>query len=189
MVVQAGVNAGSKPRPEDIPTAEKLTRKRFARDCGLEVVDESADYLVVNKPGDLVCHPTTGDSYSSLIGRVRLYLQESPDFCPHFVNRLDRETSGLVLISKQKNSHKKWVQAYEFSRKVYQAVVQGWPDSEGGTIDAPLGPASGSKVRLKQAVNPLGKPARTEWTLLRRGKREGQPYSLLEVKPDRKSVV
>jgi len=154
-----------------------------ARQCSLEVVDESADYLVVNKPGDLVCHPTTGDPYSSLIGRIRLYLKENSDFCPHFVNRLDRETSGLVLISKQKVRHKYWVQAYEFSRKVYMAVVQGWPGPDGGLINAPLGPASGSQVRLKQAVNPLGKPAQTEWTVLRRGLRQGQPYSLLAVMP------
>lgn len=162
-----------------------------AQACRLDVVDESTDYLVVNKPGDLVCHPTTGDDpYSSLIGRIRLYLREratsfpeASQPCPHFVNRLDRETSGLVMISKHKERHKYWVEAYESSQKIYQAVVAGWPKLDGGLIDAPLGPASGSPVRLKQAVNPLGKPARTEWRVLRRGWRDGRPYSLLEVRP------
>src|ERR1043166_995149 len=63
-----------------------------------EVIHEDEHLLVVNKPAGLVCHPTKGDEYSSLISRVRLYL--GPDSHPHMVNRLDRETSGVVIIGK-----------------------------------------------------------------------------------------
>ena len=62
-----------------------------------EILFEDADLLVVNKPADLVCHPTKGDEYSSLISRARLHL---PGTTPHLVNRLDRETSGVVVIAK-----------------------------------------------------------------------------------------
>ena len=54
--------------------------------------------LVVNKPAGLVCHPTKGDVYSSLISRVRLHLGTLGE--PQLINRLDRETSGLVLVAK-----------------------------------------------------------------------------------------
>src|ERR1044071_5044764 len=65
-----------------------------------EIVHEDDDLLVVNKPAGLVCHPTKGDAYSSLIGRVRLHLARVEEI--HMINRLDRETSGLVFVAKNK---------------------------------------------------------------------------------------
>ena len=63
-----------------------------------QIIDECADLLVLNKPAGLVCHPTKGDAYSSLISRVRLHL--GPEAQPQLINRLDRETSGLVVVAK-----------------------------------------------------------------------------------------
>ena len=142
----------------------------------LRIVDEGEDYLVVDKPGDLVCHPTTGDQFSSLISRIRLYLGECS---PHFVNRLDRETSGLVLVSK--SNHKKWCQRFESARKVYWALVHGWPAADQGVVEEPIGPLRGSLVRLKQAVVPDGKLALTGWRVLQRLPGD---ISLLEVVPE-----
>jgi len=150
----------------------------------IQVVDESHDYLVVDKPGDLVCHPTKTDEFSSLIGRLRLYFEGQSEVTPHFVNRLDRETSGLVLISKNRQGHKQFCQAYEEASKVYWAIVEGWPDSPSGTIDAPLGKATGSAVAIKQAVVPEGKPSRTQWKVLNRWQRAQHSYALLEVRPE-----
>jgi 23S rRNA pseudouridine1911/1915/1917 synthase len=130
----------------------------------LEIVEETADYLVVNKPGGLVCHPTKGDQFSSLIGRLRLYFSETDDE-PRFVHRLDRETSGLVLISKNRPVHKTLCRELEQSEKVYLAVVEGEPGA-GGVIDEPLGKALESEVVVKQAVVPNGKASITEWMLL-----------------------
>ena len=62
------------------------------------LVYEDDELLVVNKPADLVCHPTKGDEYSSLISRVRLHLGQSN---VHMINRLDRETTGIVLLAKR----------------------------------------------------------------------------------------
>jgi 23S rRNA pseudouridine1911/1915/1917 synthase len=64
----------------------------------LQIIHEDAELLVLNKPADLVCHPTKGDAYSSLISRVRLHL--GPGAQPQLINRLDRETSGVVLVAK-----------------------------------------------------------------------------------------
>ncbi|MEI9959898.1 MAG: pseudouridine synthase [Limisphaerales bacterium] len=63
-----------------------------------DIIHEDADLLVINKPAGLVCHPTKNGEMSSLIGRARLHLKDSAQ--PHLVNRLDRETSGVVVIAK-----------------------------------------------------------------------------------------
>src|SRR3954463_2646998 len=89
-----------------------------------EVIYEDADLLVIDKPAGLVCHPTKTDEMSSLIGRVRLHLGNSEG---RLVNRLDRETSGLVIVAKNA------VTAGELGRllagsgveKRYDAIVHG----------------------------------------------------------------
>ncbi len=59
------------------------------------IIFEDEDLLVINKPAGLVCHPTKGDEYSSLFGRIRLYLGKGGSR----INRLERETSGVVLVA------------------------------------------------------------------------------------------
>lgn len=63
-----------------------------------EVIFEDTDLLVINKPAGLVCHPTKGDEWSSLVSRTRLYL--GAERTAHLINRLDRETSGVVIAAK-----------------------------------------------------------------------------------------
>ncbi len=63
----------------------------------LNIIFEDDRLLVINKPGDLVCHPTKDGPLSSLVGRVRAYLGRDEAF---MVNRLDRETGGLMLVAK-----------------------------------------------------------------------------------------
>lgn len=148
-----------------------------ARQARLSIVEETQEYILVDKPGGLVCHPTKGDAFSSLIGRLRLYF-EGTDVEPRFVHRLDRETSGLVLISKERPVHKLLCRELEAARKDYLAVVHGCPESL-GTIDQPIGKAVGSQVVVKQAVVEGGKPSVTEWEVL--DSRGG--YSLLRLRP------
>lgn len=142
----------------------------------VDVVAESDDLVVVNKPGDLVCHPTKAGPESSLIGRLRWTYRNQPEVEPRFVNRLDRETSGLVVISKNRAAHKRLCRELESARKFYWAVVRGCP-GESGTIDQPLGKALNSPVVVKQAVVPGGKPSRTHWKLLS----QADEFSLLEL--------
>src|SRR3954453_8021438 len=77
----------------------KLMSNSAAPEKLFQILHEDNELLVINKPAGLVCHPTKGDVYSSLISRVRLHL--GPDGFPQLVNRLDRETSGLVLVAKE----------------------------------------------------------------------------------------
>lgn len=130
----------------------------------LDIIEETPDFIVLNKPGNLVCHPTKGTPYSSLIGRLRLYYQDS-EVEPRFVNRLDRETSGIVVVSKNRPAHKVLCRELEDSRKLYWAVVEGTPATS-GTIEQPLGKAENSPVVVKQAVREDGKPSITHWELL-----------------------
>jgi 23S rRNA pseudouridine1911/1915/1917 synthase len=133
-----------------------------------KIIHEDADLLVINKPAGLVCHPTKGDEYSSLISRVRLYLGDAAR--PHLVNRLDRETSGVTVVAKNANVAGELGRLWE-SREVekeYVAIVHGHVREEQGMIDAPLGKDEQSRVAIKDCVRPGGAPAQTEFNVLRR---------------------
>src|SRR5881628_3117509 len=89
------------------------------------IIHEDPDLLVINKPAGLVCHPTKTDEYSSLIGRVRLYLGQ--ELSPHLINRLDRETSGVVIVAKNSETAGKLGKIWETRAvlKAYLATVHG----------------------------------------------------------------
>lgn len=149
----------------------------------LNIIHEDADLLVVNKPAGLVCHPSKGDSRSSLIGRFRLHAGEGIKL--HMVNRLDRETSGVVVCVKGDRVAKEIRGLFERRRvgKSYQAIVQDWPEQDEGVIDAPIGRDEESVVGIKRAVLPGGAAARTAYTVVNRFEREGKRFALLNVEP------
>ncbi len=149
------------------------------------VIHEDANLLVVHKPADLVCHPTKGDEYSSLISRARIYLRgqtvlsagpsenlqpSTLNLQPHLVHRLDRETSGLVVIAKNPAAARDLGRIWETRevRKEYLAIVHGHVQVEQGTITAPLGKDLQSRVAIKDCVRPDGAPAQTEFTVEKR---------------------
>ena len=148
-----------------------------------QVIHEDNDLLVINKPADLVCHPTKGDAYSSLISRVRLHLGEGAT--PHLINRLDRETSGVVLVAKNSDVALELRRLWENgdARKHYLAIVHGHPLEPAGRIDAPLGRDEQSVVAIKDTVRADGAAACTEWEVTSRFERGGRPFSLLGVRP------
>jgi 23S rRNA pseudouridine1911/1915/1917 synthase len=133
-----------------------------------EILHEDDALLVVNKPAGLVCHPTKGDVYSSLISRVRLHL--GPAAKPHLVNRLDRETSGVTVVAKTALAAGELGRIWENRAvtKEYLAIVHGHLQTEGGLIDAPLGKDERSRVAIKDCVRPDGAPAQTEFFVERR---------------------
>src|SRR5688572_22292921 len=103
------------------------------------VIYEDAEMLVINKPAGLVCHPTKGDEYSSLISRARLYV--GPNAPAHIINRLDRETSGVVLVAKNSDVAGQLGKIWENRsvKKIYLAIVHGNVHQQCGIINAPLG--------------------------------------------------
>ena len=149
---------------------------------GLQVLYEDGRLLVVNKPAGLVCHPTRGDETSSLIGRVRLHLGSADG---RLVNRLDRETSGVVLVAKDGPAAGALgkLLASGACRKDYWAVVHGHVTPGALSIDAPLGKDDASTVAIKDAVRAGGAPARTDVAVDRRFTREGRPFTLVTVRP------
>jgi 23S rRNA pseudouridine1911/1915/1917 synthase len=169
----------------EFPRLEKL----FA------IIHEDADLLIVHKPADLVCHPTKGDEYSSLISRARIYLErQNPNppalhatrVAPHLVNRLDRETSGLVVIAKNAVAARELGAIWETRavRKEYLAIVHGHVAAEHGIIDAPLGKDEASGVAIKDCVRPDGTPAQTEFFVEKRFTRILEPCSPTHPAPD-----
>lgn len=149
----------------------------------LSIIYENSDLLVVNKPAGLVCHPTKGDAYSSLIGRVRLHCDPLTDI--HMINRLDRETSGIVLVAKNGETAAKLRRLWETRavEKEYVAIVHGSPPNPGGVIDAPLGKDEESRVAIKDRVRADGAPARTEFWVEQRIQRQGEAFTQLRIVP------
>jgi len=154
-----------------------------------DVLFEDEELLVVSKPAGLVCHPTKGDAYSSLISRLRLYLGEGAQ--PQLVNRLDRETSGVTLAAKAPGVARDLGRLFEQRavQKEYLAIVYGHPSTETGTITAALGKDELSRVAIKDCVRADGAAARTDFAVVRRfhrsipGAAKPQRFSLLTVQP------
>jgi 23S rRNA pseudouridine1911/1915/1917 synthase len=148
-----------------------------------EVIFEDADLLVINKPAGLVCHPTKGDEWSSLIGRTRLYLGAAGP--AHLINRLDRETSGVVLAAKHPAVAGKLGKLWENRavNKEYLAIVHGRVREDAGSIDLPLGRDEGSQVAVKDCVRHDGAGALTEFSVEKRFRRADADYTLLRVRP------
>jgi 23S rRNA pseudouridine1911/1915/1917 synthase len=148
-----------------------------------DIIHEDADLLVINKPADLVCHPTKGDEYSSLISRVRLHL--GADSKPHLVNRLDRETSGVTVAAKSAAVAGELGKLWETRtvEKEYLAIVHGHMREEHGLIDASLGKDESSVVAIKDCVRADGTPAQTEFWVERKFHRSEGEFSLLRLLP------
>src|ERR1017187_3711792 len=148
-----------------------------------DLVREDNELLVINKPAGLVCHPTKTDEHSSLIGRVRLHLGNSVR--PHLVNRLDRETSGIVIVAKNPETAGELGKLLESRaiEKEYLAIVHGDVRDEHGIINAPLGKDERSSVAIKDCVRTDGAAAQTEFWVERRFKRAEEQFTLLRVMP------
>jgi len=132
-----------------------------------EVVLEDDDVLVVDKPAPLVCHSASRPEHPTLVG----WLRERGLVTPHLVNRLDRETSGLVIVAKHERAATllgKQVQRREI-HKEYVAIVWGAFEQERGTIDQPIGMAKNSAVYTRRAVDrAAGQPCVTEFAVEQR---------------------
>ena len=146
------------------------------------ILFEDDHLLVLNKPAGLVCHPTRGDENSSLIGRIRQHLGTREG---RLVNRLDRETSGVVLVAKGAAPARELGTLFgtEAVTKSYWAITHGHASQTMFTIDAPTGRDDRSAVAIKDCVRPDGARARTDVRVMRTFERNGLPFSLLEVTP------
>ena len=134
------------------------------------IIDESDDYVVVDKPPFLLVHPTKPDGPRTLWKELRelLAFEIASGGQVSIVNRLDRETSGLVLVAKTAAAARHFgllMQRHQLNKE-YLAIVWGWPDWEETIVDASLdrqGKHRTSPIWLKQMIHPAGAPAQTEF--------------------------
>ena len=142
------------------------------------IVYEDEDLLVLNKPAGVAMHPKSGDaSAPSLAAMLTSYLGEGS--VPHFVSRLDKGTSGLLIAAKSGYVHDRLRRALHSSelRREYRAVAVGQVTPPCGVIDAPIGRADGSIVR--RCVREDGLVSRTEYEVLQTTER----FTLLRLRP------
>jgi 23S rRNA pseudouridine1911/1915/1917 synthase len=131
------------------------------------IIHQDEKVIVVNKPGDLICHPSKDGPWSSLAGAVRARFGLA---AAHLVSRLDRETSGVVVFAKNSAVAGRLQTAIQRRRvgKVYLAIMTG-EFSGPVTVDQPLGDDENSPVYSKAGVRPDGRPAVTHFTPLANG--------------------
>jgi 23S rRNA pseudouridine1911/1915/1917 synthase len=134
------------------------------------IIDESADWLVVDKPPFMEAHPSKPNGRATLWDGLRglLAYELVNGGQVSIINRLDRETSGLTLVAKHRAAARELHLQMQSRRveKEYLALVWGWPESDAFTIDAPIlrqGTRAPSPIHLKQTVHPEGAAARTRF--------------------------
>jgi 23S rRNA pseudouridine1911/1915/1917 synthase len=157
----------------------------IAEDIPLEVIFQNESVLVVNKPAGMVVHPSAGHGSGTLVHALLSYMpflgDENGNQRPGIVHRLDKETSGLILIAKNEKSQL-WLQEQFSSRKVektYLALIDGRPRTKNGRIEAPIYRSPFN--RKKMAIAPMGKGrlAVTNYST----EKEFQNHTLLLAKP------
>ena len=170
--------------------AVELKGERIANRTDFTVLEDTDDYIVVDKPAPMLVHPSKPSPVSTLWDELRALLAYDIANGAHLsiINRLDRETSGVVLITKHTEAARRFSIAMQRrqTQKVYQALVHGWPREDTFTIDAPLlrrGEVEPSPIWLKRMVHKDGQSAITHNRVLERIQHAGQPFSLLEVTP------
>ena len=139
----------------------------------LDIYYEDDDIIVVNKPSGMVVHPGAGNKTGTLVNALLYYTKGklsdiNGEARPGIVHRIDKDTSGLLLVSKTNRAHQ--ILSDEFKNKKvkrkYIALVEGVINENSGKIDAPIGRKSGDRVKM--AVRENGKKAVTNFKVIER---------------------
>ena len=167
----------------DIPEAKETGVK--AEDIPLDIVYEDEDIIVVNKPKGMVVHPANGNPDGTLVNAIMAHCKGSlsgigGEIRPGIVHRLDKDTSGLLIVAKNDRAHINMSEQIKNRevKKIYIALVRGVVPENEATINMPIGRST--KDRKKMAVRKDGKEAITHFKVLKRYAN----YTLLEVKID-----
>lgn len=166
-----------------IPEAKEIELK--PQDIKIDIVYEDSSIIVVNKPKGLVVHPAVGNPDGTLVNAIMNICKDSlsgigGEIRPGIVHRLDKDTTGLLIIAKNDKAHinlSEQIKNREV-KKMYVALVRGIVPENEATINMPIGRST--KDRKKMAVVKNGKEAITHFKVLNRYKK----YTLLEIKID-----
>ena len=154
-----------------IPDPQEYTA--MPENIPLDIVYEDDDLLVVNKPKDMVVHPAAGNYSGTLVNAVLYHCGDSLSGIngvvrPGILHRIDKNTSGLLLVAKNDNAHNflaEQIKEHSLTRE-YEAVVYGNLKNDSGTVDAPI--ARHPVKRKQMAIVAGGKNAVTHYTVLER---------------------
>ena len=165
----------------DLELPEPAALDLIPENIPLDIIYEDPDVIVVNKPQGMVVHPAAGHPTGTLVNALLYQIKDLSSINgiirPGIVHRIDKDTSGLLMVAKNDQAHESLAAQLQAktSKRRYLAIVHGCPDSNRGTIEAPIG--RNPKDRKKQAVVAGGKPALTHFKVLERF--VGDKYSLL----------
>lgn len=154
----------------DLPKPEVLEYE--AEDIPLDIVYEDDDVAVVNKPQGMVVHPSVGHTSGTLVNALMYHIHDLSSINgvvrPGIVHRIDKDTSGLLMIAKNDRAHQALAEELKDKKSLrkYLAIVHGNISNDRGVIEAPIGRSE--KDRKKQAVMAKGKPAVTHFKVLER---------------------
>ena len=181
---RAEAKAGTKARPGQqvvltVPAPKPAVPQ--AEDIPLEILYQDEDLAVVVKPCGMVVHPAAGNEDGTLVNALLHHLDSlggiGGELRPGIVHRLDKDTSGLLLVAKNDAAQlalSRQLQDRQME-KHYRALVDGLMKEPSGRVEAPI--ARSKKDRKKMAVDPEGREAVTDWTVLA----EGRGVTLLDV--------
>ena len=174
---RAETKAGMKPKPGQavcltVPAPKPAAPE--AQDIPLTILYQDDDLAVVVKPCGMVVHPAAGNEDGTLVNALLHHLDSlggiGGELRPGIVHRLDKDTSGLLLVAKNDAAQlalSRQLQNREME-KHYRALVEGNVKEDAGRVEAAI--ARSTKDRKKMAVDPGGREAVTEWTVLSRGR-------------------
>lgn len=154
----------------EVPEPEVV--EYVAEDLPLEIVYQDEDVAVVNKPQGMVVHPSAGHTSGTLVNALMYHIKDLSGINgvlrPGIVHRIDKDTSGLLMIAKNDQAHLALADELKNKKSLrkYWAIVHGNLPNDRGVIEAPIGRSE--KDRKKQAVTAKGKPALTRFQVLER---------------------
>jgi 23S rRNA pseudouridine1911/1915/1917 synthase len=156
-----------------------------AEEIALDIIFENNDLLVVNKPAGMVVHPSAGHQSGTLVHAALAHVKDIEGVGgvqrPGVVHRLDKDTSGLILLAKNDAAHQ-WLQDQFSSRqveKVYLALVDGAPPTPKGRVEAAIGRDPNNRKKMAVVPPAKGRAAVSEYTTLQKN----PVHTLLEVHP------
>lgn len=180
--------ASYKTKIGDVISVEEIILKEIelkAQDIPIEIIYEDNDIIVVNKPKGMVVHPANGNPDGTLVNAIMNICKDSlsgigGEIRPGIVHRLDKDTSGLLIVAKNDKAHinlSEQIKNREIVKK-YIALVRGVVRENQATIDMPIGRSN--KDRKKMAVRKDGKNAVTHFNVIKRY----DGFTLLDIKID-----
>ena len=168
----------------ELTLPELPSKEILPEDISLDIIYEDDDIIVLNKQADMVVHPARGNTHGTLVNALAFYSDKLSsglgEFRPGIVHRLDRNTTGVMVVKK--NDSAQWKVAKQFEqrqmKKSYLAIVHGTPELMADRINAPLG--LHPRAREKYAIRPeIGKEAITFYETIE----SFRGFSLLKMTP------